>query len=74
MTTEASSINIKSDSMKDEETKEKEEKCHLKSCSLLYPELMKTMSATIEHQDRNEDIEEEAVIFEGTNTSIKDAV
>ena len=71
MTSEAAVINIKSDGRKVEaDSKKPEEKSDLKSCSLLYPELMKTMSATIELQDKNEDIEEEAVTFEGTNETI----
>ena len=42
-----------------------EDKRNLKSCGLLYPDLMKTRSATIEHQDKQEDIEEVVEDLEG---------
>ena len=41
------------------------DKRNLKSCGLLYPELMKTRSATIELQDKQEDLDEVVEDFEG---------
>ena len=41
------------------------DKRNLKSCGLLYPELMKTRSATIELQEKHEDLDEEVEDLEG---------
>ena len=43
------------------------ESSNLKTCSLLYPELMKTKCATIEQQEKDEQVEEIAEIFEGVD-------
>ena len=41
------------------------DKRNLKSCGLLYPELMKTKSATIELQEKQDDLDEVVEDFEG---------
>lgn len=37
----------------------------LRTCGLLYPDLMKTRNAVIEHQNKHEEVEETVEAFEG---------
>ena len=58
-------VDVKNSNTSDDVSIIAKDKRNLKSCGLLYPELMKTRSATIELQEKHEDLDEEAEDLEG---------